>query len=212
MPTPCIKAMYYLLNSFTTCPTTNPLPVPSIPTDQGRSIPPHPIPTQGNLLQFSSPTRMASTNYSLYAVPAYYVLSLLPHQYAVSTIKAANNGRWNNANSRSSNWIEQIQKSVPAEVFGRYERAEAAHKNSMENLVVFYTALVLGNMAHLPAGTMNTVAGLFLVLRALYPVLYIRTTSHKHSFARTAVWGSSILLCMYTVVRAANVFAFQSTI
>ena len=153
---------------------------------------------------------MASTNYSLYALPAYFVLSMLPHGYAVATIKAANNGRWNNANPRSSNLNEQLQKSVPAEVFGRYERAEAAHKNGMENLAIFSTALVLGNMAYLPARTINTVAGLFLALRVVYTILYIYTTTVKYSYARTATWASSILLCMYPIVRAANLFAFQS--
>ena len=150
---------------------------------------------------------MASTNYSIYAIPIYLVLSLLPHSYAVSIIKSANKGRWDNNNPRSPAWHEKIQKSVPAEVLGRFERAEAAHKNGMENLAIFSTAIVLGNMAELPAGTLNTVAGMYLALRAIYNLVYIHTVSRKYSFARTGIWGTSLLLCLYLIVRAANTFA-----
>ena len=153
---------------------------------------------------------MASTNYSIYALPAYYLLSILPHSYAIAVIKAASNGRWNNSNPRSSLWNDKIQKSVPAEVFGRYERAEAAHKNGMENIPVFFTAIALGNVAALPAGTLNTVAGLYLALRAIYNVVYIRTVSNKYSAFRTAIWTTSTLLCFYLIVQAGNVFASRS--
>ena len=153
---------------------------------------------------------MAATNYSIYAIPAYYVLALAPHQYAMNIIKASNNGRWDNTNPRSSNWNERIQKSVPAPIFARYERAEAAHKNAMENLVIFATAVILGNQADLPASTLNTVAGLYLVLRAIYPVIYINTVSFKYSFVRTGVWTLSIALCFYQIIRAGYVIASRS--
>ncbi len=150
---------------------------------------------------------MAAVNYSIYAIPVYMALTLIPHQYAIAIIKSANNGRWNNANPRSSAWNEIIQKSVPAEIFGRYERAEGAHKNGLENLPVFATAVVLGNMAKLPARTLNTVAGLYLALRAIYNVVYIRTSTNKASFLRTAIYTVSVILCFYQIILAANVFA-----
>lgn len=150
---------------------------------------------------------MASTNYSLYAIPAYFALAQLPHAYALRTIKAASNGRWENSNPRSSVYNDKIQKSVPAAIFGTYERSEAAHKNGMENLALFTATIVLGNMAQLPARTLNTVAGAYLALRAVYNVVYIRTTSNKYSYVRTGIWACSVGLCMYQLVRAANVFA-----
>jgi len=153
---------------------------------------------------------MASTNYSLYAIPAYFALAQLPHAYAVGTIKAANNGRWDNSNPRSSTYNDKVQKSVPAAVFGRYERSVAAHKNGMENLAFFTAAVVLGNMAQLPASTLNTVAGAYLALRAVYNIVYIQTTSNKYSYVRTGIWFCSIGLCMYQLIRAANVFASRS--
>lgn len=153
---------------------------------------------------------MASTNYSIYAIPAYFVLAILPHNYAVNLIKGANNGHWDNTNARSPAWHERIQKSTPAAIFSRYERAEAAHKNAMENLAIFSTTIILGNLAELPTSTLNTVAGLYLALRAIYTLAYINTVSLKYSFVRTGIWTSSIVLCFYQIIRAGNVFASRS--
>ncbi|KAI9829318.1 MAG: hypothetical protein M1819_006381 [Sarea resinae] len=149
----------------------------------------------------ASPTH----NYSIYAIPAYWVLSVLPHNYAIRTIKAANNGRWDNSNPRSSNWNASVQKSVPAATFARYERAEAAHKNGFENLPVFVGAVILGNMAKLPPATLNAVTGAYLVSRIVYTLAYINVEQRKYSLARTGIYLSGIFMCMYLIVRAGNV-------
>ncbi|MCJ1281201.1 hypothetical protein MMC26_000519 [Xylographa opegraphella] len=149
------------------------------------------------------------TNYSIYAIPAFWLLSLLPHNYAVYTITAANNGKWDNANPRSSAWDKQLQATVPAACYERYERAEAAHKNGMENLALFATAIVLGNMAALDVGKLNSVAAEVLALRALYNVVYVTVGDARMSFARTAIWAVSVGCCFYLIVQAGHVLAVR---
>ncbi|MCJ1431158.1 hypothetical protein MMC27_000509 [Xylographa pallens] len=150
-----------------------------------------------------------STNYSIYAIPAFWLLALLPHNYAIYTITAANNGQWDNSNPRSSTWDKKLQAAVPAACFRRYERAEAAHKNGMENLALFATAVVLGNMAALEAGTLNTVAGAVLALRALYTIVYVTVGDSRKSYARTGIWAASVGCCFYLIVKAGNVLAVR---
>ncbi|MCJ1290238.1 hypothetical protein MMC34_001774 [Xylographa carneopallida] len=150
-----------------------------------------------------------TTNYSIYAIPAFWLLSLLPHNYAIYTITAANNGNWDNSNPRSSNWDKKLQSTVPAECFKRYERAEAAHKNGMENLALFATAIVLGNMAALESETLNTMAGAVLALRSLYNVVYVTVGDPRKSFARTGIWAASVGCCFYLIVRAGNFLAVR---
>ncbi|MCJ1379354.1 hypothetical protein MMC17_002455 [Xylographa soralifera] len=149
------------------------------------------------------------TNFSIYAIPAFWLLALLPHNYAIYTIKSANNGKWDNSNPRSSNWDKNIQSTVPAECFRRYERATAAHKNGMENLALFATAIVLGNMAGLEAATLNTMAGAVLALRAVYNVVYVTVGDTRKSFARTGVWAASVGCCFYLIIKAGNVLAIR---
>jgi uncharacterized MAPEG superfamily protein len=150
---------------------------------------------------------LTTTNYSIYMIPAYYVLAQLPHTIAIGTIRSANNGRWNNANPRSSQWNETLVKSMPAAVFAKYERCEAAHKNMLENMALFTTAVVLGNLASLPAGTLNATVGGYLALRVAYLIAYINTTSRKRSFLRTGIWGASTAVLISLIVRAGNVLA-----
>ena len=135
-------------------------------------------------------------NISFFAIPAYWVLTLIPHNYAIAIMKKANNNRWNNSSPRSTKWDTTLRESTPAEVYARYERAEAAHKNGMENLPVFVGAVLAGNIANLSSLTLNAFVLAYLCLRIIYTLIYINVGSHRFSFFRTAVWFVSTLMCM----------------
>ena len=70
----------------------------------------------------------------------------------MKTIKKANNNQFNNANPRGIDTHAHYKKSVPAPVFAQWERAEAAHRNALENAPLFVGAVVVGNMVGLEAG------------------------------------------------------------
>jgi len=53
------------------------------------------------------------------------------------------------------------QKQVPAEVWGRFQRSESAHKNMMENAPFFLGAVIAGNLAGLPTGMLHFLICLF---------------------------------------------------
>ncbi|TVY33125.1 hypothetical protein LOCC1_G008528 [Lachnellula occidentalis] len=141
-------------------------------------------------------------NLSLYAIPAYWLLCLVPHNYAIAIISRANNGHWDNTNPRSTLWASKLKSSTPATTFARYERAEAAMKNGFENLPIFIGAILAGNMARLDSGTMNGFVASYLAMRVVYTVVYVAVTRNSWSFARTAVWGVSTLLCMGVYVKS----------
>ncbi|OCK83812.1 hypothetical protein K432DRAFT_401731 [Lepidopterella palustris CBS 459.81] len=151
-----------------------------------------------------------SLNYSIYGIPVYWLLSLIPHSYGLSIIKNANNGYWENRNPRGLDTAAMYKKSVPAEIFGRFERAEGAHKNGMENMPLFIGAVILGNMANLDSSTLNTVVGSYLVLRVVYTALYIYVTKIKYSYARTGTWFASTSLLLYLIIKAGNKLAYQT--
>jgi len=153
---------------------------------------------------------MALANYSVFALPAYYIISTLPHTFAITLIYKANNGKWDNSNPHSSNWKSKIQQSVPADVFAKYERAEAAHRNGMENLALFTGAIVLGNLAELPASTLNIFAAATLCLRVVYQGFYIYNTDVRRSFARTGMWITFVGMCFYMIVRSGIIIAKRS--
>lgn len=150
---------------------------------------------------------MSTTNYSIYTIPFYYFMAILPHSYAISLVRGANSGKWDNSNPRSTNLHSSIQKSVPAVTFGRYERAEACHKNCELNFAPFAAAVILGNVAKLPATTLNITAASFLALRVAYIFAYINIGDPKRSFVRTAIYAASNVVLGYLVVLAGNALA-----
>ena len=98
-----------------------------------------------------------AANYSFYVIPAFYVLNLVPQVYGATILKNANNGSSDHANPRTH--ATSLKKNTPKEIYGRYERAQAAHNNGFENLPLIAAAIICGNMARLDPSTLNTVAG-----------------------------------------------------
>lgn len=145
-------------------------------------------------------------NYSLYAIPAYVILTLVPNIIAVFSIKKATNDRFDNANPRSTKFAASLEKTVAPAVRESYERMKACHQNGMESLPLVCTALILANMANVQNSSLNTFAAAYLALRAVYTVLYVNTTDGTVALARSAVWMAGTVYCMYMIVKAANVF------
>ncbi|KAH9203837.1 hypothetical protein DL95DRAFT_472029 [Leptodontidium sp. 2 PMI_412] len=65
-------------------------------------------------------------NLSMFAIPAYWLLCMLPHNYTITIMRKANNGRWDNIIPDRRIGMPPLRKSTLAEVCGRYECAEAA--------------------------------------------------------------------------------------
>ncbi|KAF3045416.1 hypothetical protein E8E12_001410 [Didymella heteroderae] len=148
-----------------------------------------------------------ASNYSFYSIPIYWFLALAPHAYAVAVAKKANKGYWDNTNPRNTGYLE---KNIPKDALAKYERAEAAHANGMENAPYFIGAVLAGNLANLPASTMNTYTGAYISMRLIYSVLYINTTTLKNSRARSIVWLASTFALFTLYVKAANKFLADS--
>lgn len=76
-------------------------------------------------------------NYTLLTIPAMWLTALAPHAWATPYVKRHNGGRFDNANFKTSAFAAKLAANVPADVLATYERAEAAHRNGLENLPLF---------------------------------------------------------------------------
>lgn len=76
-------------------------------------------------------------HYSLLTIPAMWLTAVAPHSWAISYVKKHNHGRFDNANAKTQAFGAKLQANLPADVLARYERAEAAHRNGLENLPLF---------------------------------------------------------------------------
>jgi hypothetical protein len=71
-------------------------------------------------------------NLSILAIPTYYILSVLPHSYAISVATQGQVSKWDNRNPRSSDLKAKLKERLPRKTFAQYERLEACHANGME--------------------------------------------------------------------------------
>ena len=128
-------------------------------------------------------------NYSLFTIPAYLVLAMIPHAYSIILITSHDPKAWNNTNPRSSTNTERIQKAIPRRTYQKYERLRAAHNNMMENMAFVVGAVLAGNMARLEPGWLNNMCGAYLMSRVLYVFSFAQTETLALSPLRT-IWYS----------------------
>jgi uncharacterized MAPEG superfamily protein len=71
--------------------------------------------------------------------------------YQLRLFKTATNGYINNANPRGVSTLEYYRKCTSEAIYAKAERAEACHKNNMENAPFFVGAVLAGNAVGLDA-------------------------------------------------------------
>ncbi|KAF9697649.1 hypothetical protein EKO04_004310 [Ascochyta lentis] len=157
----------------------------------------------------------SSLNYPLLSIPAYYVFSLLPHMYAGS-ILSANGYQINNANPKASLSPEAVKGKVPEAVFQKYQRAENAQSNNLEQLPLYAAAVLASLFAERVTAKglgssvvegdvtgLTTFVGAFMVVRAAYVVSYVQIADHGKSFIRSLFWAIGAGLSAYQMYKAA---------
>ncbi|TGO24625.1 hypothetical protein BPAE_0098g00140 [Botrytis paeoniae] len=107
-------------------------------------------------------------NFSLYSVPAAWLLAHIPHIDYPQSLEADQS-------------IEKAKKN-------RLRRAHAAASNGYENIGFFASAVVAGNVAGLSHSTLNTLTGAYLISRAVYNFIYINNETQGAAAARSLVW------------------------
>jgi uncharacterized MAPEG superfamily protein len=142
-----------------------------------------------------------SPNLSLYSIPAYYALAMVPHVYSVIVV-GKNKQRWDNAAPRSQN--EKLKKSMPPKVYAQFERCRAAHNNMLESSAFFIGAVLAGNWAGLENGYMNSMTGWYLASRIAYLICYIAIERQRYSLFRTLAFNAGFLVVFLIFFKAAG--------
>lgn len=86
-------------------------------------------------------------------------------------------------------------------------RCEGAQKNGFENLGLFAAAVVAGNLAGLPAETLNVLSGGYLASRVLYNLIYVTNTSETMANVRSLTYLSGIGMIMTLFVKSGNLLS-----
>jgi uncharacterized MAPEG superfamily protein len=147
-------------------------------------------------------------NLTILAIPAYYAMAVAPHAVAISIAQKNDKKTWDNCNPRGSSLKSKIQSTLTPEEFAKYERAEAAQANALENLPLFASAIIVANLAGLKRAGLGGVegfVGMWFLVRAAHSASYILTTERKTSFIRSGLWVTGVVLCARVFTKAARV-------
>jgi uncharacterized MAPEG superfamily protein len=151
-------------------------------------------------------TAIMPINFPLLSIPIYYALAMWPHARAISIATKGDLTKHDNRNPKSTTLIEKHKQRLSPEDFAAYERGESCHRNALENMPLFLAAIFAGLLAERDAGRdlgTSFFAASWLIVRTLYSINYVNTTSIKWSFARSGLWFVGTLLCFGMIGRAA---------
>jgi len=140
-------------------------------------------------------------NYSIYAIPAAWMMAVLPHAYATSLHdKKSPVKKYDNCNPRTLLPSLDKNQSLDTETKQTIIRAEAAQQNGFENLGLFAAAILAANMAKVDSWWLNVLSFGYLGSRAVYNVLYISGAG----VPRTVVFFSGLGMIFTLLIQAGN--------
>jgi uncharacterized MAPEG superfamily protein len=147
---------------------------------------------------------LLSTNYSFYTIPAAWLLSILPHSYAIMLYSRTTHKRFDNRHPRSLTSKLEGDQSIDKATKERIIRAEGAQQNGFENLPFYAAAVTAGNFAGLAPQTMNMLSGAYLAIRTIYNLVYINGDTAALAGARTTIYTIGVGLVCTIFVMAGN--------
>ncbi|KAJ4415141.1 hypothetical protein N0V82_007511 [Gnomoniopsis sp. IMI 355080] len=139
-------------------------------------------------------------NYSLYTIPAAWVVAIAPHFYAASL----GGKTFDNRSPRTYTSSLKDTQSLDAATKQRIIRAEGAQQNGFENVGLFAAAVVAANIAKVDNWTLNALSGGYLVSRVLYNLVYINNESESMANARSATFLSGIGMIFTLFIKSGN--------
>ncbi|MCJ1250880.1 hypothetical protein MMC30_008108 [Trapelia coarctata] len=149
---------------------------------------------------FFDPTR----NFSFYAVPAAWVLCLLPHAYATSLYDRSSSQKFDTRNPRALKEKLASDQTLSQATKDRIMRAEGAQQNGFENIGLFAAAVVAGNVAGVDNWWLNTLSGAYVASRVLYNVVYINNETEGMAKVRTGVFLGGVFVIFQLFTMAGN--------
>ncbi|KAI9639232.1 uncharacterized protein MKK02DRAFT_29335 [Dioszegia hungarica] len=147
-------------------------------------------------------------NYSLFAIPAGWVLAMVPHFYAIGLYnkeRAPGTAEWDNMLPYANRSEGLKNAKISPYMAQRFLRAEAANDNSHTILPYFAAAVLAGNYARLTPRFLNNTVLFFFAARGAYIYFYINGTTPLMSKLRSVSYVASIVACMTLFSQAGRV-------
>lgn len=130
-----------------------------------------------------------------------------------NAILTSNGYKPNNANPKASMSPSEVKGKVPNDVFEKYQRAENAQSNNIEQMPIYAVAILASIIAERATirGQTGADTGLtsfitsWFAVRTLYNLAYVYISDHTTSFFRSTMWATGFGLSAYQIYKAAQI-------
>jgi uncharacterized MAPEG superfamily protein len=142
-----------------------------------------------------------TANISFYTIPVAWIIALVPHVYATQLYRRASSKQFDNRQPRSLTKMVADNQSIDKATKGRITRAESAQQNGFENIGLFATAVLAGNVAGLDTSWLNALSLGYVLSRIVYNFIYINNTTAALAATRTLVFmsGASMIMTLFVM-------------
>ncbi|WVQ99661.1 hypothetical protein IAU59_006800 [Kwoniella sp. CBS 9459] len=141
-------------------------------------------------------------NYSLWSIPAVWVVGQVPLWWAIYAANTTSKGAYNNANPKDSWERLKTNKDIPPQLRGQITRAIAADNNTHTNLPLFAAALGTAHAARVDTSSLHFYALMFLGSRIAYSFAYVLIEKRKYSPLRSFLYSVGVYATMALFVKA----------
>ncbi|KAJ9639601.1 hypothetical protein H2204_003671 [Knufia peltigerae] len=146
---------------------------------------------------------MERTNLSYYTVPAAWVVSLIPHFYAIARYdRVSKAGKFDRVNPRLFVASVEDNKTIESSLKRKIIRAEGAQLNGFENLGFFAGAVVAANTTGVDVWWLNVLSMAYVFNRALYNIVYIKGVAGP---VRGLPYYAAVACAITLYIKAGNV-------
>ncbi|KAI0084076.1 hypothetical protein BDY19DRAFT_562016 [Irpex rosettiformis] len=140
---------------------------------------------------------------SLYSIPAVWFTAFYPVTLKTGILRSTAVG-YNNIQPRQNVERAKASHTLDQATTDLISRYEGAHLNGMENLPLWFAAILAGHFAGLSHRTLNYFSAAYISTRLLYNYVYVNQKTAAHSWVRSVVYFTGLSMPLTILIKAAN--------
>jgi uncharacterized MAPEG superfamily protein len=137
-------------------------------------------------------SNLLNDNISLHTIPFTWCLALFPRMWGRWRYSQVVGHDMDIANPRDYYAAVATENALSPQLKGRILRAEGAMQNHLDNIGLFASAVVAGNVAKLSPRVLNGLSLGYFFCRIVYMYVYIQNETRAQAFVRAATFFTGL--------------------
>ncbi|KAF2739631.1 hypothetical protein EJ04DRAFT_285477 [Polyplosphaeria fusca] len=153
-------------------------------------------------------------NYSIFGIVAFWVLSVAPYFYAQFILARSRNWHYENDPVGTPEKEAELnsKRGVPAHIWASYQKHTALAADSLVDFPLFASAVIIGTVAAMEPDTLNLYVLIYLALRVIFWVIYIRGSSLICTYIKAGLWLAANTELLFWIYKSGMILKHRQVI